>query len=156
MTMTASDENIKTSKTEKKEDKSTMERESYLTVEFLDCLEKAAQDIDPKTAEVKWEYKPFGDPYSATPNNDATVVRQYFARSPRSATWVSWDDLPVETEIDLWKRHKQIDTALDEPTACWAAFLHSRFYRKDQDTPGVNANHVRYIRLRGFGKLEGE
>src|SRR4051794_19775777 len=117
--MTSSNGSIKTSNTKRKDENNTVERATSYTDEFLNRLDEAVEEIDPRTAEVKWEYRPFSDPYGVLHHDASKVVRQYFARAPRSTMWVSWDDLPVETEVDLWKRHKQTDPALDEPTACW-------------------------------------
>ena len=76
--------------------------------------------------------------------------------APRSDIWVAWEDLPYETELSLWDKHKKTDPALCEPTSCWASFVNSRYFRDDEDTPGLNVNHVRYIRQRTVGKIEGE
>jgi hypothetical protein len=96
--------------------------------QLIICWE-AAKHIDPETAEVKWEYMPFDDPYGVL-QSDHPTVRQYFARSPASDIWVAWSDLPEETEISLWEKHKQTDVALQGPTSCWAAFVHSKYFRE--------------------------
>ena len=121
------------------------------------CLE-AALHIDPKTAEVKFEYVPFLDPYRLFQDvpNDQYVMRRYFARSPGSNVWVDWDDLPEEVEDHLLMKHKKTDPALRDPFPCWASFCHSRFFRKNVPDTGVTANHVRYIRVHCFGGFPAE
>jgi hypothetical protein len=47
------------------------------------------------------------DPYAVDPNLPEEydcVGRVYFARSPGSDVWVSFDDLPKDTRERLWKR----------------------------------------------------
>jgi hypothetical protein len=124
--------------------------------QLLIWCKKAAPHIDPETAEVNWEYRPFLDPYGVWQKKKSKVDRHYFARSPGSDAWVSWEDLPYETELSLWEKHKQTDPALCEPTSCWSAFVHSRYFRSDQDATRLNANQVAYVRLRAVGKLRGE
>jgi hypothetical protein len=46
------------------------------------------------------------DPYGVlhlTPE-ETCVGRSYFARSPDSGGWVSFDDLPEQTSDELWRR----------------------------------------------------
>jgi hypothetical protein len=116
----------------------------------------AAQRIDPETAEVKCEYSWFLDPYGITQMQCQQLMPHYFARSPGSDIWVAWDDLPYEIELRLWRKHKQRVPVLCEPTSCWASFVNSRYFQEDEATPGVNVNHVNYIRQRTVGKLKGE
>ena len=111
------------------------------------CLE-AALPIDPETAEIKFEYVPFTDPYGVFQHpKDAYVRRQYFARSPGSDIWVYWDDLPDEVEWCLWQKHKETDPGLRDPLSCWPSFCSSRHFRKDCPDALVTENHVRYIEL---------
>ena len=52
----------------------------------------------------------FFDPYGIYPNLPHQwdcFGRTYFARSPNSEVWVSFDDLPKATREVLWQRHKQ-------------------------------------------------
>jgi hypothetical protein len=92
----------------------------------------AAEHIDPETAEVKWEYRPFLDRYEVEGIRSKTT-RSYFARSPGSDIWVPWTWLGDKTELSLWEKHKQTDPALCEPTSCWTAFVHSHHFRDDRD-----------------------
>jgi hypothetical protein len=116
----------------------------------------AGQCIDPDTAEVRCEYNWSFDPYGVIQRECQKPMWHYFARSPGSDIWVAWEDLPYETELSLWEKHKKTDPALCEPTSCWASFVNSRYFsdEDEEDTPGVN--HVRYIRQRTVDKLEGE
>ena len=67
--------------------------------EWLAIRKKAGLKIDPETAEVLWWYAQTSDPYgvcSTIPDEFDQVGREYFARSPESDVWVSFDDLPKE------------------------------------------------------------
>jgi hypothetical protein len=119
-------------------------------------VDEAALHIDPETAEIKCEHSWFLDPYGIDQRKYQKRMPHYFARSPGSDTWVAWDDLPYDVELSLWQKHKKTSPGLREPTSCWASFVKSRYFRDDEDTPGLNANHVRYIRQRTVGKLKGE
>jgi hypothetical protein len=49
------------------------------------------------------------DPYGIDPDLPEeywTVGREYFARTPGSDIWVSFDDLPEATLKELWDRHE--------------------------------------------------
>jgi hypothetical protein len=63
-------------------------------------IQQAALQIDPKTADVDWNYAhsvdPDGAPYS--------VVRECFARAPGSNQWVAFDELPEPVADALRKR----------------------------------------------------
>jgi hypothetical protein len=78
--------------------------------EFLAIRKGAALKIDPETAEVLRDYGQVFDPYGIYPNLPHQwdcFGRTYFARSPNSEVWVSFDDLPKATREALWQRHKQ-------------------------------------------------
>lgn len=81
-----------------------------VAVKYLDGLRKAVGlHVDPETAEVTWIYAQTLDPYGDYPNlpeEYQQVGREYFARSPESDIWVSFDDLPDATREALWKKHK--------------------------------------------------
>src|SRR5262245_19971461 len=66
-------------------------REQWLAVRKEEGLR-----IDPETAEVFWEHGQVCDPYGVRelPPEYDCIGRNYFARSPRSNVWVSFDDLP--------------------------------------------------------------
>jgi hypothetical protein len=116
------------------------------------CLE-AGLHIDPKTAEVKYEFMPYHDPYGLLQVKYSDVPRHYFARSPGSDIWVSWHDLPEEVEGQLWRKHKKTDPALRNPTSCWASFYHSKYFRKD--VPDL-LNYINFVATTAFGEPPGQ
>jgi len=68
--------------------------------EFRAIRKEAGLNIDPETAEVDWIWAQTLDPYGLGPKLPPEcdqVGREYFARSPGSDIWVSFDDLPDET-----------------------------------------------------------
>jgi hypothetical protein len=76
-----------------------------ITVQYLDALRRAVGlQIDPKTAEVDWEYAqtldPYGD-YPELPEEYQQIGREYFARSPGSDIWIGFRDLPEATRTAL-------------------------------------------------------
>jgi hypothetical protein len=76
--------------------------------QWREIRRKAAAYIDPKTAEVWWEYGEVSDPYGiypALPIEDICVGRNYFARSPGSDIWVWFGDLPEKVRDKLWNMH---------------------------------------------------
>jgi len=81
-----------------------------VTVEYLNALRKAVGlHIDPETAEVEWTYAQTLDPYGDgldLPEEYRCVGREYFARSPGSDIWISFDDLPKGVREALWKKHQ--------------------------------------------------
>jgi len=79
-----------------------------LPVDAWLAIRKAeALHIDAATAEVSFVYGAVGDPYGVLPPDEHDVVgRQYFARSPESDVWVSFDDLTEATCEELQERHK--------------------------------------------------
>jgi hypothetical protein len=89
-------------RTEKKVDGCTTNSgatSDQLTVEeWLAIRKEAGLIIDPETAEVFWTYARTADPYGVrqdlTEEQRSIVGREYFARSPGSDIWVSFDDLP--------------------------------------------------------------
>jgi hypothetical protein len=89
------------------------ERERRL--QWLAIHKEAARHIDPANAEVVWEKGPVCDPYGIydlCPEAAAQVGTIYFARSPDSDLWVSFDDLPEATRDALWAR-------LSDPSWRW-------------------------------------
>ena len=86
--------------------------DGQLTVdEWLAIRREAGSRIDPETAKVMWHYARTLDPYGVYPDlppECQQVGREYFARSPDSDIWVSFDDLPDETRETLWKMHKSV------------------------------------------------
>jgi hypothetical protein len=76
---------------------------------WLATKKEAGLEIDPETAEVRWEYGQVMDPYGVhkdLPEECWQVGRQYFARSLGSDIWVHFHDLPDDTRDALWKRHQ--------------------------------------------------
>jgi hypothetical protein len=70
--------------------------------EFLAIRRKAAQHIDPETAEVERDYGMDADPYGIDrdlPEELQQVARIYFARSPGSDIWVWFGDLPETVRL---------------------------------------------------------
>ena len=62
------------------------------------CLEEALR-IDPETAKIKWKCVSYLDPYQVFQDSPSVGhLQRYFARSPQSDVWVSWDDLPEEVQ----------------------------------------------------------
>lgn len=77
--------------------------------QWLAIRKEAGLHIDPETAEVMWQYGQTCDPYGIDPDLPEElqqVGRNYFARSPESDIWVSFDDLPDATRKKLWAKHK--------------------------------------------------
>ena len=77
--------------------------------QWLAIRKEAALQIEPETAEVSWLYGPSRDPYGLTPYKfddvcEDNVGRNYFARSPGSDVWVSFDDLPDAVGDALWNK----------------------------------------------------
>jgi hypothetical protein len=67
--------------------------------QWLAIRKEAGLKIDPETAEVDWNYGDICDPYGVCdewelPEEFLCVGRVYYARSPESDIWVSFDDLP--------------------------------------------------------------
>jgi hypothetical protein len=80
------------------------ERKAWLAIR-----KEAGLKIDPETAEVEWIYAQTLDPYGVYPDlpeECRQVGREYFARSPGSDVWVSFDDLPKATREALWKKYR--------------------------------------------------
>ncbi len=79
-----------------------------LTIEqWLQVRKEEGRKIDPAIAEVTWSYAPDADPYCVYPDlpeECQQVGRVYFACSPGSDIWVSFQDLPDETRERLWER----------------------------------------------------
>ena len=75
--------------------------------EWLAKRKEAGRQLDPKTAQVSWEYVRQADPYrifSDLPGHARDVSFEYFARSPGSDIWVHRDDLPKSTRRALENR----------------------------------------------------
>src|SRR5215208_7073171 len=86
-----------------------MNMNEHQRAEFLTIRRKAAEHIDPETAEVDWTYAIIGDPYGIDPDMPEelqSVGRAYFARSPNSDIWVSFDDVPQGVASQLWNKHR--------------------------------------------------
>lgn len=81
-----------------------------LTIEqWLQIRKKEGRKIDPDIAEVMCDRVYVADPYDVDPDLPEECKcsgRAYFARSPDSDIWVWFGDLPDETRIRLWERHK--------------------------------------------------
>jgi len=72
---------------------------------WLATRKEAGLQIDPKTAEVHWGWGQICDPYGIDPDLPEEydcIGRIYFARSPGSGVWVSFDDLPEATREAFW------------------------------------------------------
>jgi len=75
--------------------------------QWLAVRKEAAREIDPETALVWWDYRQVCDPYGVDPDlpeECQCIGREYFARSPGSAVWVWFGDLPEATHDRLWAR----------------------------------------------------
>jgi hypothetical protein len=77
--------------------------------EWRAARKEAGLKIDPKTAEVDWEYGQILDPYGIygdeLPEECDQIGRIYFARSPGSDVWVAFADLPDATRSALWDKY---------------------------------------------------
>jgi hypothetical protein len=79
--------------------------------QWLAIRKEEALKIDPETAEVEWSYGQPMDPYGVLdewelPEEFHCVGREYFARTPGSNVWVSFDDLPKATAERLNHRRR--------------------------------------------------
>src|SRR5262249_46706892 len=86
-----------------------MEMNDQEREQFRAVRREAGLKIDPETAEVAWIYAQTADPYGIEPELPEEywqVGREYFARSPGSDVWVSFDDLPDATRDALWRKHE--------------------------------------------------
>jgi hypothetical protein len=75
--------------------------------QWLAIRKQAALQIDPETAKVDWKFAQTFDPYGVDPDlpeEYKQIGRAYFARSPGSDIWVSFDDLPEMVRDALWKK----------------------------------------------------
>jgi hypothetical protein len=73
---------------------------------WLAIRKEAGRHIDPKTAEVTWDFRATLDPYCVVPPHlyedllgeadGGGVGREYFARAPGSRVWVHFGDLPAK------------------------------------------------------------
>jgi hypothetical protein len=81
-------------------------REQWLAVRKGEGLR-----IDPKHAQICWEYGSVRDPYELydLTGEEDNIGRNYFARSPGSDLWVSFHDLPAAVRDRLWTRMKAGD-----------------------------------------------
>jgi hypothetical protein len=72
-------------------------REEENIKRWLAIRKEAALKIEPKTAEVRWDYTNTLDPYGDRPDlpeENKHIGKVYLARSPGSDVWVCFDDLP--------------------------------------------------------------
>jgi hypothetical protein len=85
----------------RKSEKSQLAKEQWLALR-----KDAALRIDPETGEVYWRHGQICDPYGVEElsKEDWCIGRNYFARSPGSDVWVSFDDLPNAVLDRLWER----------------------------------------------------
>jgi hypothetical protein len=75
-------------------------------IERKEKMKKAAEEIDPETCEIFWQYTEMLDPYGDHPAPPvmSCVGRSYFVRNKGGDTWV-WDgDLPRDKLDALQKR----------------------------------------------------
>lgn len=75
--------------------------------QWLAFRKEAGLKIDPKTAEVFYEWGQVLDPYGIYTDlteEEECIGRLYFARSPGSDIWVEFGDLPEETLHELRKK----------------------------------------------------
>jgi hypothetical protein len=88
----------------------TVDADETAFEQWLAIRKEAGLKIDPKTAEVHWEYGCTFDPYGVyrdLPEECQQVGRMYFARSPDSDIWVCFYDLPDATRDALWEKHER-------------------------------------------------
>jgi hypothetical protein len=74
---------------------------------WLAMRKKAGLKIDANSAEVKWLHGYIADPYGLYKDlseEEKTIGREYFARSPESDIWVSFYDLSDDTRNTLWEK----------------------------------------------------
>jgi hypothetical protein len=74
--------------------------------QWLSVRKEQALKIDPETAEVFWNHGFVLDPYGLydLTEEEKCIGPNYFARSPESDLWVSFDDLPKAVCDRLWER----------------------------------------------------
>ena len=80
------------------------------TDQWLALRKEAAAKVDPKNAEVWWDYRQTLDPYGVAeslPEELRQIGREYFARTPGTDIWVWFGDLPEEVRSALWRKHKR-------------------------------------------------
>src|SRR5262245_34715553 len=81
-------------------------------------------NIDPDRVEVHCAYAQVLDPYQVCRNFTGELYqigREYFARSPGSDPWVSFDDLPQKTVERLWQRMRAGQFDRPRPEMDWAS-----------------------------------
>jgi hypothetical protein len=86
--------------------------------QWLQIRREAGLRIDAETAEVRWIYAQTLDPYGVIadlPVECQQVGREYFARSPGSDVWVSFDDLPDETRKRIWESDRPKSDSMEWP-----------------------------------------
>jgi hypothetical protein len=88
-----------------------------MTVEQrLAIRREAALQIDPKKAEVMWQYANVADPYGVYPDcPEECIGRIYFARPSGSDVWVCFADLPAAT-VKALREKEELRRAFPEPT----------------------------------------
>jgi hypothetical protein len=90
--------------------------------ETVDVAKKAVGLlIDAETAEIHWGWGETLDPYGVDPElpeEYQQIQRLYFARSPGSANWVCFYDLPEATRDALWKRLERGEFDRNEESPC--------------------------------------
>ena len=131
-------------------DTNTEKTGDQLTVEqWLQIRKEAGLKIDPETAEVMWDYVQILDPYDVYPDlseEEQQTGRGYFARAPGSDIWVSFRDLPDETEETLWEMHKSklaFPAGLDLSVADFLALLKEDSAELQQATTGLLLSNLR-------------
>lgn len=84
---------------------STGTNHDITTEEWLAIRKVAAMGIEPAAAEILWVFTEIDDPYGVLPPAEESCNgRSYFARSPESDIWVSFDDLPDDVREMLYKK----------------------------------------------------
>jgi hypothetical protein len=85
--------------------------------QWLAIRKEAGLKIDPETAEVFWTWGQIVDPYGLgdLTDEERCIGRNYFARSPGSEMWVSFDE-PDAVRHRLWARLKADDFDDDDLT----------------------------------------
>jgi len=75
---------------------------------YLASRKKAAAEVNPKTAEVWWQWADPSDPYclylDRIPAECQNMGRVHFASSPGSHIWIAFCDLPASVRLELWDR----------------------------------------------------
>jgi hypothetical protein len=144
--MTSNKQIIKTSKTPVQHGRTVT-----LTLEEWEAWRRAAGlHIDPKTAEVRWDYRQVVNPYGVWPDipEECDCIRRaYFARSPGMNVWIEFGDLPDSTRKTLWAKHQD---RLAFPAGLEPVFFVQRHLEQVESTGDLSEDELLQAIIAGF------